>query len=316
METKDDQTVARRAVAAAPPSGGRGDAAPGVQDGKAKRRKDEITLRVPNPFFTQPEAPAPVALPEVDPASPHSAPTAKLKVSSLVWDEYSSMPLTPAPVSEGQDQPAAGSPGSDLRPKGRRGLMIALVIVIIGAGALVGALLPTGNRASRPDPQPEREPQSQPVGTPEKTLEVQQPPVATPPAPSGHAKRRVSVTVEPAEATLDLDGRVVGKRAIALELVQDKASHVVQASAPGYLPFKRTFTLENDLNLRISLRRAAAPARGGHAKIAAPRPVAQTPEIEPHVSPSVEPVEDFGMDMNRPAVRRQNKMDEKDPYSP
>lgn len=282
-----------------------------------KRRKDEITLRVPNPFLAQPEAPAPLVSSEVDPGSLHSSPTAKLKVSSMVWDEYSSMPLTPAPVSEGQGQSAAGDLGGGVRPKGRRGLMIALVIIIIGAGALVGALLPPRNKTARTDSRPEPEAQVQAVGVAEKTLPVPQPSLATPPAPSEPAKRRVSVSVDPAEATLDLDGTVVGKRAFARELVQDKAPHVVQASAPGYLPFKRTFTLENDLNLRISLKKAGAPARVGRAKIAVPRPVARAPEIEPNVKPSVEPVEDFGMDMNRPAVRRQTKkMDEKDPYSP
>lgn len=321
METKEAQTVARQAAATTAPTGGiDGEAPASAQEGGGTRKRDDITLRVPNPLLVHQKktpAPAPVARRPVEPASPHTSPTAELKVSSLIWNEYNSMPQTPSPVSADQAQESATPSASPVTLRNRRGPTIILALVIIGAGAIVGALIPRGKTG--PEVRPLPEPKVSVPGTPEKALDVQKAPVAVaaPPAPARPSKRHVSITVEPAEASIVLDGIVVGSHAIALDLLQDKSPHVVQALARGYLPFRKTFTLEADVNLRISLKKGAAPPVAFPKATPPSAPVAKSLESEPSVNPKVEPIEDFGMDLNRPAARRQTKkMDEKDPYSP
>lgn len=321
MESKEAQTVARQAATPTAPKDGAGSEAPvSAQTGNQGRRADEITLRVQNPLLAQkapPPDPAPV---KVDPGSPHTYPTAKLKVSSLVWNEYNSMPVTPAPMSLSKDPMLSESPGITERPKKLRGTMIILVAVIIAAGVIAGAFIPRSKTGPQVAPLPMPEPKTPAAETPEKSLEApKSPTLAGPkmPAPNRLSKRHVSITVDPAEATLALDGAVQKGHAIALDLVQDKASHVVQASARGYLPFKKSFTLEGDVDLRISLKKAAPPVFRGRPTNQPSEPIAVQPESEIKAKPVAEPAEDFGMDLKRPASRRQSsKMEDKDPYSP
>jgi hypothetical protein len=334
METKEGQTVARQAATPSEAKGGASsDAAAPEKNGKPGRRADEITLRVPNPLLVhqkKPDLAKEAPLLQVDPASPHSSPTAKLKVSSLVWDEYNSMPLTPAPVAASEAAMLADASGGAQPVKRQRGLMIFLVVAIISAGALAGAFVPRGKSGSQVESQPVSAPKGPVPGAPEKSAELPKTPAlaAVPaPAPAARAKRHVSITVEPAEATLALDGAIQNGPAIALDLAPDGKPHMVQATAQGYLPFKKNFTLEGDVNLHISLKRAASPVFVSRPKARPAEPVVKPPvvkplvakplESEPSVKPRVEPVEDFGMDLPRPAVKRQTKkMDEKDPYSP
>jgi hypothetical protein len=322
MESKEAQTVARQAATPTAPKDGAGSEAPvSAQTGNQGRRADEITLRVQNPLLVQkappPPDPAPVKL---DPASPHTSPTAKLKVSSLVWNEYNSMPLTPAPMSLSKDPMLSESPGITERPKKLRSRMIVLVVVIIAAGVIAGAFIPRSKTGPQVAPLPEPEPKTPAAEAPEKSLEVPKSPTlagAKMPAPTRLSKRHVSIKVDPAEATLALDGAVQNGHAIALDLVQDKTSHVVQASAHGYLPFKKSFTLEGDVDLHISLKRAASPVFRGRPMNQPSEPIAVQPESEIKAKTVTEPSEDFGMDLKRPASRPQSsKMEDKDPYAP
>jgi hypothetical protein len=302
-----------------------------------------------------PAAPAALAAPpRLDPKPPI---TTKLKNASKAWDEFNAMPVTPPPAL---DAHAAATISMSVNGgKKGRGVMLASLGVVVIAGLAGGVLFFRGAPAPQPNRLPEGTPSGPAVVAPENAANVipktptaaaeipaapsapaapaakaappapvAPPAPAAPPAPSAPAKRHVRIAVEPADATLALDGNAAGTGSLSTDLAQDRASHVVQATAPGYLPFKKSFTLESDVSLRISLKKAPVP-RGGHSKIRVPEPVPAPlpasrpmeaevnpkPAVEPR--PKAEPSEDYGMDLNRPAKKRQvMKMDEKDPYVP
>jgi hypothetical protein len=329
----------RSVAPAAPKTGGQSDLPAAAQGDKPPRRRDEITRKVPNPLLHQQKpSTAPTVPPRLDPKPPI---TTKLKNASQAWDEFNAMPVTPPPAFDAHAARTVSIPVNGGQAKKGRGVMFASLSVVAIAGAVGGVLFFREAPAPQTKRLPEREPSAPVVAAPEKpsTIAPKAPIAAAeippappaPPAPSAPAKRHVSISVEPAEATLVLDGNAAVSGSISTDLAQDRASHVVQATAPGYIALKKSFTLESDVSLRISLKKAPAPApvRGGHAKVRAPEPaptpaptskpmeaeVNPKPAVEPR--PKAEPSEDYGMDLNRPAKKRQvMKMDEKDPYVP
>jgi hypothetical protein len=330
METKDDPKVPRQDAGL--PSSARNDGSPSdglasAQGGSDGRRSDEITLRVANPLLSQRRAVAQLA--PIDPESPI---TVKLKNAKLAWDELSSMPQTPPPVISGQGiGMRSGGVDPAARPKRRRGVVFVLVATIIGAGAAVGVLALRAQKS--PETVPPREHESQPLATatPKNPADMGQEPtsarvaVPAPVPPPPAEKHHIRITVQPAEASLVLDGTAAQGNVISLDLVKDQTPHMVQATAPGYLPFKKSFTVDSDFHLDVTLKRSEPPARarrGDHAPEIAAEPAESAAQAKPVESgtkakPADGPVEDFGMDLGRPATRRQiRKMEDKDPYSP
>jgi hypothetical protein len=133
---------------------------------------------------------------------------------------------------------------------------------------------------------------------------------------------RVEITVQPADAVLYVDKRVVEGSQFKADVPKKKTLHIVQATAPGYLTFKRTVSFANDVFLDIQLTKAESPGPRVAAKApAAPAVQSRKPEInpevkfEPRVAPPAQPVEDFGMNLERPNMKRPTKkIDETDPY--
>jgi hypothetical protein len=144
---------------------------------------------------------------------------------------------------------------------------------------------------------------------------------------------RLQISAEPAQAELGLDGNVLAGHRLNLQVPKDRGIHVVSASAPGYYPFIQQVSFSNDIDLRITLRRAHG-ATGRQGSRARPSPVeAQAPVVagkptlpapsqaEPkaqssakaHTLPRLEP----GMDLDTPAPRHGAKsIDERNPYRP
>jgi hypothetical protein len=114
------------------------------------------------------------------------------------------------------------------------------------------------------------------------------------------------IRAEPAGATLTLDGKPLAGNPFRGELVLDRATHLVQASAPGYATTDRMITLGEDTRLDIALV-------ANHIRRAARRrepPLVATPQPE---SRRIEP----GMELKRPAAAAPlRQIDEKDPYAP
>ena len=168
----------------------------------------------------------------------------------------------------------------------------------------------------------------QPIPTAELAVPSEVAPPTDPVFPDKNplpAKSRVEITVQPADAVLSVDKRVVEGNQFRLDAPKKKTLHVVQALASGYIPFKRTISYANDVFLDIQLTKAQSPASRAAAKAPA-SPVTAQPrkteanveeKFEPRVAPPSPSVEDFGMNLERPNIKRPTKkIDETDPYAP
>jgi hypothetical protein len=144
---------------------------------------------------------------------------------------------------------------------------------------------------------------------------------------------RLEIGVEPAEATLTLDGETVGNQ-LAIDAPEDQRLHELRASAPGFLGFSQKIGYSSDVHLAIQLRPLRASARAivkphiakstakSQARIIGARPVidvrpssvsvkmdAKTPFALPET-------EEPGVNLGHPSQRRTSKpIDEKDPYA-
>jgi hypothetical protein len=225
------------------------------------------------------------------------------------------VPATPPPLNPSPSKTTQVSSPTDvhLEPSAKR----KWLMVIVGAavlGGLGGFLLP--RRGGKPEAQPVPGP-AIPIpavpGVPEEGT-LGKPEVATA-NPEDHGKPAVShieITVLPAESLLSLDDRTFGGNSIRMNVPRSRTFHLVQARAPGYVPFKRSISFASDVELTIKLspQPEPAPERPTAAQAGA------QPRVEVKTTPTV-PAEDFGMTLQPPARRRPTvKMDESDPYVP
>jgi hypothetical protein len=214
--------------------------------------------------------------------------------------------MTEAPQNPASHPPVVASGPSVGRglPVGPKSLVAAggvVALVTVLAVALYGRHTPPPTTARVVAP---------PVTTalPAPSPEVPPPTRSPAPVPAEAPPRTVqlSIRVEPAEATVSLDGKILAGNPFQGELPADRHTHLVQVSAPGYASTERMVSLARDTRLDISL--VANRARHTTRRRDNPRVAAQPTE-----SRRVEP----GMDLKRPAAaapRRQ--IDEKDPYAP
>jgi hypothetical protein len=200
-----------------------------------------------------------------------------------------------------------------IAPSGTKSAKLAIRVdtkrlTLIG-GAVFGLVVGTAGMwkvLSRPSPA---------APTPAVAATPAQPPspAAPPPNPAPAATCHLDISVQPAEATLVLDGTTAGGNRIRGERPKDQKRHLVEAWAPGYEPFKKTVSFTTDVYLDIELRRQPGPAKSP-TRARAPQSV---PKPKGEARGAQDPVEDFGMNLERPAPRRPaKKIDEKDPYSP
>lgn len=276
---------------------------------------------------------------------PPTAPRPKSR-TGLAWHEYNSLPPTPAPVVEpragfppgfgagGGNVPLGGPPGGR-RGRSAKGKVLLSLSAAVVVGVLVGVVLffavgrsqrggstsPSSVATSVVSPSPEPPATSPPAVDP---LPAEMPRMNT---------RHIQISVQPGHASLSLDEDVAPAGVISVDVPPDRAPHTVRATAPGYLPYKRTITFANDVLLEVKLKRATqADSPSDDPVPAAPRvagPPSSTgrndgssdprvggkPDTKP--TPIITPIEDFGMDLQRPAPRRPTKkLDETDPYAP
>jgi hypothetical protein len=151
-------------------------------------------------------------------------------------------------------------------------------------------------------PQPTREPAPLPV----------LPPPQIAPLPD---RCRVEITVQDAEARLVLDGNLAGGNQIKLDVPKEDKVHLVEASAPGFIPFTRSVNFSQDVYLTISLEKERPP---GHP-ISKDRPTrtATKAVATSRVKPDAKRADDIGI-ASRPTgtKRATSKIDEDDPYAP
>ena len=165
--------------------------------------------------------------------------------------------------------PAHDPPTLLYAPRRRSGLTIGLAVigavVALGAAAVVGARLaaaPAGNAAESAAPVG-----SAPEAPPSAAAPIVTTTASAVAAPS--ATVRITVEIEPAHATLELDGAKVTGRTLLVP--RGDAPHKLTARAPGYAPETRDLEAREDGAVAIVLRRADAGApRGPIRKVKGP----------------------------------------------
>jgi hypothetical protein len=116
----------------------------------------------------------------------------------------------------------------------------------------------------------------------------------------------VEITVQEADARLLLDGKMAEGNQIKLDVPKDDRLHLVEASAPGFLPFKRSVSFSQDVFLTISLQKPRGPGSSASKK-----------DVTAGVKLEGKHADDQGMSSRSSAARRPaSKIDEDDPYAP
>jgi hypothetical protein len=257
-------------------------------------------------------------------------------VTPVVPPRFATPPTgTPAIVAS----PAVIQPAASPQALGRSKALLIVAGAVV-TGALAGAIVffpgaKTFGKKSSPvsviptavtPVKPEVTPWPNPVV--ERVFPSEAAPPGAPAVPteaSQSAKRHIEITVQPAKASLSLDKRAAEGNQIKMDVSPSRILHMVQATAPGHIPFKKTISYADDVYLEIKLEKAEAPIQHVAAPILSPQVAAQPhgsdpkPDVkgEPRVAPSAPAVEEFGMNLEHPMTRHSTKkMDETDPYAP
>jgi hypothetical protein len=192
----------------------------------------------------------------------------------------------------------------------------------LGKKASPGSVIPTAVTPVKPEVTPWPNPVVEHV-FPSEAAQPGAPAVPAEASPS--VKRHIEITVQPAKASLSLDKRAAEGNQIKLDVSPSRNLHMVQARAPGHIPFKKMISYADDVYLEIRLEKVEAPTQHVAAVIPSPQVAAQPrgnelkPEVkgEPKVAPSAPAIEEFGMNLEHPITRHSTKkMDETDPYAP
>jgi hypothetical protein len=199
------------------------------------------------------------------------------------------------------DPPASKAPSATPAKQKHKGLIVIAAVMVCGVVGNVALW-----RKSRERPKPTQA-MALPAEQHAPTLSVRE----APPVPGALAPTiaplpegcHVEITVKEAGAQLVLDGNVAAGNQIKLDVPKDDKLHLVEASAPGFLPFKRKVSFARDVFLTISLQRqrGSAPKR----------------ELTAGVKLDGKHADDQGMSSRSNAVKRPaSKIDEDDPYAP
>jgi len=284
------------------------------------------------------------------PPTPTVGKTRKARTGQA-WQEFNSLPPTPPPEMPVQsvnrsianppvvsppvvESPVAKPPlvsppvGGPPAPANSRVLVILILAAGVAAGAAAGlfAFYPgskfrgSAHTSSTATPTAAAPAKLEEAARPKPVL-VPIPPADDPPP----AKRHIEITVQPAEASLFLDDRVVESHRIKLDVQKARTSHVVLATAPGHIPYRKTISYADDVYLDIKLKKAEVPSPHAGAKVRAPQVAVYPPsndtvdgkKSDSKAAPAATQAEDFGMSLQRPTARRPSKkIDESDPYGP
>lgn len=201
-------------------------------------------------------------------------------------------------------------------PNKHKGLLVIAAVMIGGVAGNVVLWNRSNDRQPRPASPAASSVPSLVQQTPQPTREPAALPVLPPPQIAPLPDRcRVEITVQDAEARLALDGNLAGGNQIKLDVPKEDKVHIVEASAPGFIPFTRSVNFSQDVYLTISLEKERPP---GHP-ISKDRPAraATRAVATSRVKPDAKRADDIGI-ASRPTgtKRATSKIDEDDPYAP
>jgi serine/threonine-protein kinase len=229
----------------------------------------------------------------------------------------SSATVTPVTLSETPHQDPAHAPsvsGMRAPPRPLRmgpKSMIAAAVTLVAGGVVATALYVNRQPGARPAvraiaPTAAATPVLEPV-----------PQAGRRSAPGSTDKPRtvqLTIQVQPREATVTLDGKMLNNNPFQGEVPLERRTHVVQASAAGFTTMERTITFAEDTRVDISLSQNHVHRSRRRDSARAVEAAAQPRRIEPAGQPRrIEP----GMELRRPATPAAHRqIDEKDPYAP
>ena len=198
----------------------------------------------------------------------------------------------------------APDPDSSVTPGHGRRKGLAVIGIIVVAGVLGNVAL---WRSSEARPSPPALPVTAAVSPqvivaePEQRHEAPATAAAVPEIAPLPEMAHVEIKVHQPQANLVLDGRSAGANQLKVEVPKDDGEHEIMASAPGYLPFKRTVSFAQDILLAIDLQKMRAGA---------------LPRRKAEVKNSSKRTDDSGMSPRPAAKRPMSNIDESDPYAP
>lgn len=156
-------------------------------------------------------------------------------------------------------------PEPTTEPKRKAPLLIALIALLVIAG-IVGVIVSQGSKDEAPKdtpavvtsalaptttPEPVKTPQQQDTTAPDAQTAPEQPPIAAPQAP----KRELRLEVEPSDAEIRLDGKLIGKGSAEASWLQDDQAHTLEITAKGYQDHSVTILAKDELPTKLSLQR-------------------------------------------------------------
>ena len=149
------------------------------------------------------------------------------------------------------------------------------------------------------------------------------PPVAAPvEAPVQDRQIELAIEVEPKFATIELDGKELGKSPVLAQEPRDAREHTLTMSAPGYAPLSKIVSFDADVKLSVQLERIPPPATQQQPSAAKPEPraparVVRRPAPSGANKPSGESSADPYVDLPAPkrAKRSAPELDKSDPWA-
>jgi serine/threonine protein kinase len=136
------------------------------------------------------------------------------------------------------------------------------------------------------------------------------------PAKKGEpATVQIFIQVRPSAAIVMIDGVRLGSNPFQAEMKSDKKTHVLHASAPGYLPLEQIITYSSDTHLEIALRPGGGgrPSRGHDEPRSMNEPSGARPAET--ASEPKRPEPEGEAKRPRSATPPPRGIDEKDPYA-
>jgi serine/threonine-protein kinase len=138
----------------------------------------------------------------------------------------------------------------------RRALWAAAVVGVAMGTGILGLVVAISGPSGKVAPAASAAAAASSAPAPSTLVAASIAPAASSAAPAGPREVRVKIEVEPADATLELDGKPI--RENPFRLAQGEGSHKLVIRAPGYAPETREVTTREDTALAVVLHRADA----------------------------------------------------------
>ena len=190
-----------------------------------------------------------------DPAPSGSQPTARAAEEPPIGTAHTMV------ASPSETNPAATAPPR----RHSRGWIAAAIVTVVGIATVTAVI--AGGRRSGTEPPPTTAVETRPEPVPTPTRPVTPPPeeIKVPPPPPVATAVTLRFAVEPAGATISIDGAAVKGGRITVP--KDDAPHRLRISAPGFAMHEEELRFDESQKLTVQLRRAGRPVGSQRARV-------------------------------------------------